>query len=89
MDAMRNGAPETPLTEAWGEIEDNLEELRLLAYIEDQPGIDKIWIIVESLLAKGGLEKEPRYQMTRILAEIRENDYFDEFFVYDPMKDLG
>lgn len=73
----------------WEQIMDLISDLMNEPYIDDQFQIEEIWNIVDALLKRGGFEKEPWEVKEHILEEIYENDYYDYYGVYDPMKDLA
>lgn len=73
----------------WKQIMDLIEELRYEPYIDDQVQIEEIWNIVEALLKRGGFDKEPWEVKEHILEKIYENEYYDYYGVYDPMRDLA
>lgn len=73
----------------WKQIMDLISDLRYEPYIDDQIQIEEIWNIVEALLKRGGFEEEPWEVKEHILEEIYENDYYDYYGVYDPMRDLA
>ena len=58
-------------------------------YIDDQVQIEEIWNIVQVLLKRGGFDKEPWEVKESILKEIYDNDFYDYYGIYDPMKDLA
>ena len=80
---------ESFLRGTWSQISDLISDLMDEPYIDDQVQIEEIWNIVEALLKRGGFEKEPWEVKEHILEEIYENDYYDYYGVYDPMKDLA
>ena len=73
----------------WDQIMDLISDLMHEPYIDDQFEIEEIWNIIKALLKRGGFEKEPWEIKEHILAEIYENDYYDYYGVYDPMRDLA
>lgn len=80
---------ESFLRGTWSQISNLISELMDEPYIDDQFQIEEIWNIVEALLKRGGFDKEPWEVKQHILEEIYENDFFDYYGVYDPMKDLA
>lgn len=80
---------ESFLRGTWSQISDLISDLMDEPYIDDQVQIEEIWNIVEALLKRGGFEKEPWEVKEHILEEIYENDYYDYYGVYDPMRDLA
>ena len=82
------GNPSSPLEEAWDKIQGLLAELELEPYIDDQYQITEIWEITEKLIDQGGLEKESWELKEKILQELYENCWYDEFGILDPMEDL-
>lgn len=73
----------------WSQISDLISDLMNEPYIDDQYQIEEIWKIVEAVIKRGGFDKEPWEVKEYILEEIYENDYYDYYGVYDPMKDLA
>ena len=63
-------------------------ELEDEPYIDDQVQIGEIWNIVQALLKRGDFDKEPWEVKERILKEIYDNNFYDYYGIYDPMKDL-
>lgn len=80
---------ESFLRGTWSQIMDLISDLRAEAYIDDQVQIEEIWNIIEALLKRGGFEKEPWEVKECILKEIYENEYYDYYGVFDPMRDLA
>lgn len=80
---------ESFLRGTWSQISELIMDLEDEPYIDDQVQIEEIWNIVEALLKRGGFEKEPWEVKESILEEIYDNDYYDYYGVYDPMKDLA
>ena len=80
---------ESFLRGTWSQISDLILDLEDEPYIDDQVQIEEIWNIVEALLKRGGFEKEPWEVKESILKEIYDNDFYDYYGVYDPMKDLA
>ncbi len=73
----------------WKQIMALISELRYEPYIDDQMQIEEIWKIVEALLKRVGFDKVPWEVKEHILQEIYENEYYDYYGVYDPMRDLA
>ena len=63
-------------------------ELEDEPYIDDQVQIGEIWNIVQALLKRGDFDKEPWEVKESILKEIYDNNFYDYYGIYDPMKDL-
>jgi len=61
----------------------------IIQHIDDQYQIEEIWNIVEALLKCGGFDNEPWEVKKSILEEIYDNDFYDYYGVYDPMRDLA
>lgn len=80
---------ESFLRGTWSQISELILDLMDEPYIDDQVQIEEIWNIVEALLKRGGFEKEPWEVKEKILVEIYDNDFYDYYGVYDPMKDLA
>lgn len=80
---------ESFLRGTWSQISELILDLEDEPYIDDQVQIEEIWNIVEALLKRGGFEKEPWEVKESILKEIYDNDFYDYYGVYDPMKDLA
>lgn len=80
---------ESFLRGTWSQISDLISDLTDEPYIDDQYQIEEIWNIVEALIKRGGFEKEPWELKKSILEEIYDNDFYDCYGVYDPMKDLA
>ena len=80
---------ESFLRGTWSQISKLILDLEDEPYIDDQVQIEEIWNIVEALLKRGGFEKEPWEVKESILKEIYDNDFYDYYGVYDPMKDLA
>ena len=80
---------ESFLRGTWSQISDLISELMDEPYIDDQYQIEEIWNIVEALLKRGGFDKEPWEVKKSILEEIYDNDFYDYYGLYDPMKDLA
>ena len=78
----------TYLEERWMEIKRLMKSLDYEPYIDDQPEIDEIWNICDDLIKSGKIEESSWDFRKTILREIIEGDYFDEYGVYDPMKEL-
>ena len=78
----------TCLEEQWAEIRRLMKSLDYEPYIDDQVEIEEIWNICEDLI-KSGKIAETSWDIRRsILQEIIQGEYFDEYGVIDPMKDL-
>ena len=73
----------------WSQIKDLIMQLMDEPYIDDQLQIGEIWNITEALIRRGRFDKEPWEVKAHILEEIYENDYYDYYGIYDPMKDLA
>lgn len=80
---------ESFLRGTWLQIGSLLTELMHESYIDDQFQMEEISNIVKALLKRGGFEKEPWEIKEQILKDIYENEYYDCYGVYDPMKDLA
>ena len=80
---------ESFLRGTWSQISELILELENEPYIDDQVQIGEIWDIVEALLKRGGFDKEPWEVKESILKEIYDNDFYDYYGIYDPMKDLA
>lgn len=80
---------ESFLRETWAQISELILDLEDEPYIDDQVQIDEIWNIVEELLKHAGFEKEPWEVKENILEDIYDNDFYDYYGIYDPMKDLA
>ena len=79
----------TYLQELWEDIEQNLFELSMEPYIDDQFEIEEIWNIVEGFIKSGKYKNESWEVREHILHSIVDNDFYDYYGVYDPMKDLS
>lgn len=77
------------LSGTWFQISELISDLMNEPYIDDQVQIEEIWNIVEALLKRGEFEKEPWDVKKKILEEIYDNDFYDYYGIYDPMKDLA
>lgn len=80
---------ESFLRGTWSQISELILELDFEPYIDDQVQIGEIWKIVEALLKHGGFDKEPWEVKESILEEIYENDFYDYYGIYNPMKNLA
>lgn len=80
---------ESFLRGTWSQISDLISDLMDEPYIDDQVEIEEIWNIVEALLKRGGFDKEPWEVKQHILEEIYDNEFYDYYGIYDPMKDLA
>ena len=80
---------ESFLRGTWAQISGLLRELEDEPYIDDQNEINEIYEIVEALLKRGRFGEEPWEVKKHILQEIYENDYYEYYGVYDPMKELA
>ena len=77
------------LAACWKQIKELLTRLSYEPYIDDQPGIDEVWEICEALIKRGGLEQEKWQLRRRILKELVENNYYDDYGCYDPLHALA
>ena len=73
----------------WEQIMKLITDLSYEPYIDDQIQIEEILKIIEALLKRGEFDKEPWEVKEHILKKIYENDYYDYYGVYDPMRDLA
>lgn len=76
------------LSDAWARIGDLLASLRYEPYIDDQLQISEIWEICETLITEHKCQAAPWNLRKNILSDIAENEYYDYYGCYDPMKDL-
>ena len=76
------------LEEQWAEIKRLIEKLKYEPYIDDQFEIGEIWNICEEMIRSGKLKKEPWQIRRHVIKSIISGEYYDEYGVYDPMKDL-
>ena len=84
----KNSPPKSPLEIAWKEIQRNIKMLSFYSYIDDQIEIIMIWDICEDLIKSDVLKNEAWDLKEKILKEIIQNDFFDYYSIFDPMKDL-
>lgn len=84
----KNSPPKSPLEIAWKEIQRNIKMLSFYSYIDDQIEITMIWDICEDLIKSDVLKNEAWDLKEKILKEIIQNDFFDYYSIFDPMKDL-
>ena len=78
----------TYLEERWMEIKRLMKSLDYEPYIDDQVEIEEIWDICEDLIKSGKIQDTSWAIRRAILQEIIEGEYFDEYGVFDPMKQL-
>ncbi|MCD7883834.1 MAG: hypothetical protein LUI87_09065 [Lachnospiraceae bacterium] len=76
------------LSGAWAQIGELLASLRYEPYIDDQWEISEIWDICEKLIKEHKCQAAPWSLRKKILSDIAENEYYDYYGCYDPMKDL-
>lgn len=78
----------TCLEEQWMKIRRFMKSLDYEPYIDDQVEIEEIWNICEDLIKSGKIEDTSWNIRRAILQEIIQGEYFDEYGVFDPMKNL-
>jgi len=76
------------LEEQWDEIHRLIRSLDYEPYIDDQFELSMIWDICEEMIQSGSLKNESWDVRKRILTDIIENAYYEEYSVYDPIYDL-
>ena len=87
--AAAKAAPEKSyLEEQWAEITRLIETLKYEPYIDDQVEIEEIWDICEEMIKSGKLKNEPWEIRRRVIKEIIDGEYYDNYGVCDPMSDL-
>ncbi len=87
--AAEKAAPEKSyLEKQWAEIQRQIETLKYEPYIDDQVQIDEIYDICGKIMKSRKLKTEPWELRRQIIEDITENNYYDYFGVYDPMKEL-
>ena|GEM_PF-405583 len=77
------------LEASWKQIKELLDQLRYERYIDDQWEIEEVWKICNSLIKKGGVEKEDWELRKNILSDIVNNGYYDYYGCYDPLFELS
>ena len=83
-----SGTKMTYLEERWMEIKRLMKSLDYEPYIDDQVEIEEIWDICEDLIKSGKIQDTSWAIRQAILQDIIEGEYFDEYGVFDPMKQL-
>ena len=83
IEAERQAPKGSYLEEQWSEIQRLIAKLRLERYIDDQNEIYDIWKIVEKMIKSGKLEQETWEARERVLKDIIEEDYYNEYGVYE------
>lgn len=77
------------LEASWKQIGESLRILSYYKYIDDQLEIDEVWNICQALIKRGKFEEEDWKLRKKILFEVIENDYYDRYGCYDPIKELS
>ena len=85
---MKNVPKKSYLEDNWAEIKRLMNVLRHEPYIDDQIEIEEIWNICEEMISGGRLADEPWKVRKRVIKSIVGGEYYDEYGIYDPMKDL-
>lgn len=76
------------LEEVWEEVGDLLHDLSREPYIDDQIEIDEIYEIIEDVIKREVYKDAPWEVRKKILKEIADHEYYDEYGVSDPMEDF-
>lgn len=77
------------LTDSWKIVREGIKWLSYEKYIDDQPEIDEIQDICETLIKSGQLEQENWEVRKRVLKDIIRNDYYDYYNCGDVMAELA
>lgn len=88
MDMEMYGDPETPLEDAWYNLKFMLTVLQFMNY-RDPKQIQKITSIVDSAIVEINFRKEPWSLRESILEDLYENDWYDEYGVYNNLQIFG
>ena len=78
----------TYLEKCWEEIGQQIYELSLEPYVDDQVEIDVIWEKIDEMIQSGRLSSENWDIRRSVLKDIVDNDFYDYYGVSDPMHDL-
>lgn len=87
----RKNAPKLSLLEEkWNEMMRNIDCLRYERYIDDQVEIAENWDIVADLVNnhRDEILQTPWEIREKIIADVEQNGFYDEFGCCDPMQDL-
>ncbi len=88
IDKAKKAPRKSYLEENWAEIKRLMNVLKHEPYIDDQIEIEEIWNICEEMISGGRLADEPWKVRKRLIKSIVSREYYDDYGVYDPMKDL-
>ena len=86
--AAKSAPKKSYLEEQWSEICRLLETLSYEPYIDDQFEISEIWDICEEMINSGNLQEESWTIRRKVIEDIIDGEYYDEYGVIDPMMDL-